>query len=141
LSTAPVSGRRPSELDDPEWLQRRYLRDGDMSIALDLHVSRGTVIRARERLGIPSQPTGRRRGVSTAPLAAVQTAGDLIAARIGAQSSRSGPAPSKHMLAERFAALVDADTHGDQSAFRDALIEMAAGCGLVWDHLQRLEAA
>lgn len=66
VSDTPASGRRPAELDDPDWLRARYERDGDMSIALELTarykrpISRMMVRLARERLGIPSLPPGRR---------------------------------------------------------------------------------
>lgn len=141
---------RPWQLDDRAWLQRRYLLEGDMSIALDLHVSRGSVIRARERLRIPSSPVGRRRGSLQLTPAAGQD--DSIASmtltgtplailtRLAEDQKTYGgaSAPTEALLARRVTAVAEASRAGDQLAYEDALLAVASMAGLIHQHQQRL---
>lgn len=113
-----------------------------MSIALDLHVSRGTVIRARKRLGIASLPPGRRRGsptVSTRHLRLTQSAGDLIADLIEVERTLEVPATLEFLL-ERVGAVLRAHYAGERRAEMEALLGVASVAGLCHDHMQRLEA-
>lgn len=120
MSTDSASGRRPVELDDPDWLRRRYARDGDKSIALELHVDRKTVRRARDRLGIPSALPGRRRG-------------------IGAKSV-SVPDPESQ-LASRIIAAQEARARGHDQAYDDALRSIASAALLLLSTRQDARAA
>lgn len=119
-----------------------------MSIALQLGVSRGSVIRARDRLGIPSHGPGRRRGVSgsssTQPGVAVQSGGEtamLMLVRFVSESRASGPAPSDQLLACRIRAYHEARLHGDQAAAEGALLDIASAAGLIHQHQRRLRRA
>jgi hypothetical protein len=138
LSTTLASGR-PWQLDDRDWLARRYLEAGDNAIATELGVSPGTVIRARKRLRIASLPPGRRRGARPAPPR--PSAAELIAERIAEESRRRGPAPTLTLVAGRVRALHDANAAGDHPARLDALVALGSACGLVLNHLQRAAAA
>lgn len=137
LSTTLASGR-PWQLDDRDWLARRYLEAGDNAIAKELGVSPGTVIRARKRLQIASLPAGRRRGAQTMRPVHRPSA-ELIAERISLESSPHGPAPTLTLIAGRVRALHDASTTRDPLALEDAVISLGSACGLVLDHLQRLK--
>lgn len=143
--TSPASGRRPPELDDADWLRARYRRDGDLTIALELKVARGTVRAARERLGISSAAPGRRRGGTTtrrnAQLRERIPAAAQIAARITAEQRPDGPPPTLSLAAARVRAVHQASLEGDRAALKDALVSLGSAAGLVLDHLQALEAA
>lgn len=129
---------QPPELNDRDWLAARYERDGDTQIARDLGVSRRTVRAARERLGIRSQPPGRRRGVS--PTAGQLDATlDLFVATYLAERNTAGPAPSERLLAGRVAEASQARGSDDPDAFGEALIRLASAACLM--HRALLRAA
>lgn len=117
----------------------------DTAIGLMIGCHRDTARAARRRNGVPALGRGRARGTRTRPSTVRfnRTAGELIAERIVEQSSPvHGPSgSSRQMLASRVAALNAAYGTGDSRDIRAALIELAAGCGLVHDQLDRLEAA
>lgn len=134
--TAIDISRRPVEFDEPGWLAYRYERgDGDRAIARELGVTRKMVTAERGRQGIASRPPGRPRGPAV-PMSAL-----LIAARIREQSRATGPAPTYDLLLGRLAEIDRAHRAGETHAEEDAIIELAAACGLVFDHLRRLRAA
>ena len=161
LSLPPASGRDASErraeadrlLSDPAWLRRQYEQHGDdtiardLSLALDLHVSRKTVRLARDRLGIQSLPPGRRGR----PLQAVPPAGHerqngemvltgtalAMLTRFQKEQSKRAPATDE-VLAKRIRAYSQAQTEGDQLAAEDALLAIASAAGLIHQHRRRL---
>lgn len=138
-------GSRFPQLDDRDW----WLRHGsksDIAIGLLLGCHRDTVRAARRRNGIAAPARGRRRGSTTrrATVTISRPAAELIAELIAEQGrpAYNGPAgASRTMLASRVRALNDAFATGDRAEIKSALIELGAGCGLVADQLDRLEAA
>lgn len=114
-----------------------------MAIALDLGVSRGTVRRARERLGILGASPGPRRG--SPPKRRATDRQPLIAAlriaeRILAEQRAGGPPGTLNTISTRVRALHEADQAGDWPAIKDSLISLAAACGLMLDHVEAVEA-
>lgn len=137
-SSAP--GRRPSELDDPDWLASQLERHGERAIADSLGVARGTV---RAAIARHREQIAARRLVAS-PRGQVQelnrSAATLIATRIHVeQHAATGPAPSLHLVATRVRALHDANIHGGRRDLSEALISLASACGLVVDHIARVE--
>lgn len=130
VSDPPGTGRRPSQLDDPEWLGRRLERDGAMAIALDLGVTRWAVRAACERLGIPAASPGRRRSLLMAGKPTVRFDHDY----------RVCP-PSEALLAERIRAAQEAKTAGDKLAYEDAMLGVSAIAGRIVEHSRMLRRA
>jgi hypothetical protein len=142
---------RPAELDDANWLARAYRSHGDQRIAAELGVARGTVRSARERLGIVSAPPGPRRGAPPRPSrmavvssvlapGATSVTATLIAERFERESLPGGPPPTQALLAARLRAAAEAHSHDDDAALDDALISIAAACGLIYEHRRKLHA-
>jgi hypothetical protein len=71
----------------------------------------------------------------------VHSSAELICDRISEESRPDGPASSLTLVAGRVRAVHDANSAGDRPALKDALIGLASACGLVLNHLDRLEAA
>jgi hypothetical protein len=144
VSETPDSGQRPAELDDRDWLRSRYERDGDLAIAIDLTrrykraISRGAVRRARERLGIPSAPPGRRCIVTSEKPRTDRTAAQRILGRL-IRDVRDGTPPTYGTLMKRFVELDRARKARNPSAEQAALEALAAAAGLILD--QQLRAA
>lgn len=151
VSNAPASGRRPPELDDREWLKARYERDGDPAIALELtakyerSISRKTVMVARERLGIPSLPPGRRRTEATVRVLPRRPAREPAAMRIVARMAREQREDdlevSYDLLLGRFVNVDRARKAGDRLGLLEELEALGAAAGLLLDHELALEAA
>lgn len=141
LSTSPTRGLLPPEAHDSDWAG---WRKSDAELMLDFGITRKVARLARERVGAPKLPPHRRRGttVTTAkPLPRdFKPAASQIASRIFEQSHAGGPAPTRQLLASRTRALSEAFVENNQPAIRDGLVELAAGCGLMLDHLQRVAA-
>ena len=140
---------RPWQLDSRDWLCRALARDGERTIAQQLGVSRGSVVRARERLGLSAPGRGRRRGTAGAstrqdPPAAFQATSPtalLVLARFTSESRTGGPAATESLLAVRIKAASEARLHGDQLAYEDALLGIASAAGLIHQHTRRLRGA
>lgn len=109
---------------------------------------------ARERLGIPSLPPGRRgRPLQVVPPAGHERRhGELILTgttlailtRFQEEQASHGkgkPAPTDALLAERIRAYSQAQTNGDQLAAEDALLAIAAAAGLIHQHQRKLRGA
>jgi hypothetical protein len=110
-----------------------------MWISLELHVSRKTVRLARHRLGVAALPVGRPRGhARTIRMSNEKPAAMLIAARIGRGSQAGRATPTVDLIGACVADLQRCES--DQDAFDDALLALAATCGLVYDHRRRLRA-
>lgn len=111
---------------------------------LDYGVTRWKARTTRAQVGAPVLPPHRRRGVTVTTVKPLppdfKPAASQIASRIFEQSRAGGPAPARQLLASRTRALSEAFTDGDRHAINDALVELAAGCGLMLDHLQRIAA-
>ena len=147
---SPSAPGRPSQLDDADWLRRRYAQDGDNRIAEELGCAPLTVRRARERLGIASEPTGRRRGRSLQAVPAdghQQPSGEIvltgtalaIVTRFNEDQKHFGGAPATdELLAARIRAYSEAKLAGDRLAIEDALLAIASAAGLIHQHQQRL---
>ena len=124
----------PPELADRDWLARHYERHGDRWIASELGVSRFAVRLARERLGIPSQPPGRRRGVERSTVQ-LNRALELVA-----DEAHSEPAKgTAELLAARVREAGDAAAANDDEAFDRSLIRLGAAVVLL--HAERARAA
>lgn len=148
--TSTASGR-PWQLDDRDWLARRYAQVGDRTIAEELGSSHKAVRLARDRLGIASTTVGQRRGrtlsvipasggPSTGSITATGTAG-LLLERFGKESRSGGPAPTEDLLVARIRAAHEAKQSGSQLAYEDALLGIASAACLVHRHQQRLRGA
>ncbi len=138
---------RPRELDDAQWLRRRYERDGDMAIALDLGVARGTLRAARERLGIAPQAPGRRRGVLVnvalihprAPAAQLPPVLEQLGRRYDQDSHHTGAPATWTTVLNRLAAADRARRRHDRTAELNAAIAVSSAAALVADHLEQVE--
>ena len=129
----------PVELDDEQWLRREYTSKGDVAVAAELGVSRTTVRRARQRLGIPSRARGRPRGgTAAAPprdMSGTTPAAARISARMMVESQAGGPTGARHLVAARIRAVHESDLENDQAALEDALTGAASALGLWLDRL------
>ena len=146
-------GAADPRLADERWMRRAYMEHGDMWIALETGAARGTVRRARRQLGIASGPTGRRRG----SLQRVVTTGSgpvehpTVTATLtrfhaerrldGRSAGRRTPSPTLSLLADRVRDLHDAHHAGETTAYRDALLGVAAAAMLVHAHDYDLQHA
>lgn len=138
-----MSTDSPPQLSDPAWLRRRLVTDGTMGIALELHVSRYQVRKACERFGL-SRPAGRRRGATPdrPALRVRRPASEQIADRIAAEQALDPPLPATvDFVLERCGNVMRAHYANDRLGVNDALVSLASACGLVVDHMQRVNAA
>ena len=141
----------PAELNDVDWLRRRYQVISDDAIATELGVDRKTVRAARQRHGIPSQPRGPRRGAapvmrSTVAIASPAPAPDvtspttrLVAERVARERGDGGFGPA--VLSQRVRAVAVARVSGDPAAVEDAIVGVASAAVLWLDQLLLARAA
>lgn len=144
MSTTRLGARDP-RLADPVWLARTLEQHGEMWIALEVGVDRKTIRRRLVTLGICARVPGRRRGVTTittttAPnlTAAIDATAVAFLARYQSESRPSGPAATEDLLILRIRAAHDAKAAGDDLAYDDALLAIAAAAALVHNHRQKL---
>lgn len=137
----PVSSR-PVQLDDRDWLARRYAKHGDAEIAQQLGCAKATVLRARRRLNIPSREPGRQSGAKLR----LTTDRDkpsslnLFAERFHNDQRRQVPATDEHLIA-CCQGWLDAKQHHDQAATEDALLSIASAALLIHEHRSKLRKA
>lgn len=103
---------------------------------------------ARERLGIPSLPPGRRgRQLQVVPPdgherrnGEIVLTGTALAIleRFQQDQRNRGPAPTDTLLAGCIRAYSQAQTNGDQLAAEDALLSIASAAGLIHQHQRKL---
>jgi hypothetical protein len=144
-----TSNGRPWQLDDANWLDRRYRQAGDRTIAKELGVARVTVIRARERLGITSKRVGPRRGTTTptrnlaiAPQGDLTLNGSLAAlvARFSEDQAHRAPA-TRELVIARCQGWLEAEKHHDALATEDAILAAASALLLLHQHQITLRKA
>lgn len=132
-------GAADPRLADAGWMARTYAEHGDMWIALEVGAARKTVRARRERLGIPSQPVGRRHGVpldTAAP--GVPHPADV---RYERERKARGPAPTEMLLTAQIHGLLDAKLAGDHDAYDDALLGLSSAAKLIYDHHRKLRGS
>lgn len=138
---------RPWQLDDRDWLARRYALDGDRVIAKELGVAHSTVVEARRRLRIKAAPNGRRRGslraVSDATTDVRPSPTGSLAALVDRfeDDHRHRAAATDDLLIARCKAWLDAKQHHDQLATEDALLSIASAALLIHEHQLKLRKA
>lgn len=110
-----------------------------MAIAIDLHVSRKTVRLARERLGIPSLPPGRRPRHRIASVAAPARKPSIV--KITAKRTRASDPPSSYTVLGLVGEWVKRTKTRDAAGQIDALHTLAAEAWRLADHLEQAQAA
>lgn len=130
--------RHPPELDDPEWLRKRYELVGDRAIADELCVHRDTVRAARRRYQISPRPRGRQSGTSReAQRAQERSAAETIAERIQREVSSTKAGAGPGVVAARIRAIQQAQAAGDALALEDAIAGAASALGVWLEQLLR----
>lgn len=138
----PKLGVEDPRLADRDWLAGTLERHGEMWIALELGVNRKTIRRRIETFGLSAHPPGRRRGVpATTPGRGPDPnpTAMLIVTRY-AQEQRARVPPTEILLAGRIRAAQEARSAGDDPAYDDALLAIAAAAGLLLDHRRKVRA-
>lgn len=140
---------RPWQLEDRDWLARRYAVAGDRAIAKELGCSPSTVMAARRRLEITPAPDGRRRGgrassasEPAAPSGPPALTGSLAELVHHFQEDHRTRAPAtRDLLIARCKGWLDAEKNHDQPGIEDALLSVASAALLIHEHQVKLRKA
>ena len=140
---------RPWQLEDRDWLARRYAEVGDRAIAKELGCAHSTVTAARRRLKITPAAEGRRRGdrpsavsESVGKPAPMGSADSLTALADHFDEDHRTKAPAtRDLLIARCRGWLDAERNHDQLATEDALLSIASAALLVHEHQLKLRKA